>query len=57
MLPSNPVTVSVKEAATLLSISVSTIRRHIVAGKIASLKIGRRRVVAYEALQEFIRAK
>lgn len=55
--PMTPLLVSVKEAAALYGIS----HRHMVnlldAGEIPSLKLGRRRMVAYAALVEHIRER
>lgn len=46
---------SIKDASELLSLSPSTIRRHISRRKIASVKIGRRVLIPYEVLAKLVR--
>jgi excisionase family DNA binding protein len=47
--------VSIKQAAALLAVSPNTVRRHIAAGKLASVRLGRRRVVPLDSLKELVR--
>ena len=52
--PLQPLLVSVKEAAALYGISLRHMVNLLDAGEIPSLKLGRRRMVAYAALVEHI---
>lgn len=55
--PMQPLLVSVKEAAELFGISVRHMVNLLDAGEIPSLKLGRRRMVAYAALVEHIESR
>ncbi|WP_044254612.1 helix-turn-helix domain-containing protein [Rhodopirellula sp. SWK7] len=48
---------SLTSAAKALDVSLSTIRRAIDAGEIRSTKLGRRRVIPAQALEEFLAPK
>jgi excisionase family DNA binding protein len=55
LIPPFPLSVSFKEAAEITSVSRSTLRRHAKDGRLRTVRLGRRRVIPYEALQELIR--
>jgi len=57
MIPNYPLSVSFVEAAKLLSVSPNTVRRHAKSGILRTVRLGRRRVVPYDALRELIRAR
>jgi excisionase family DNA binding protein len=50
-----PLAVDIREAGRLLSLSPRTIRRHIQAGRIQAVRIGRRVLVPVEALTEMLK--
>jgi excisionase family DNA binding protein len=55
MLPQHPLSVSFKEAAEITSVSRSTLRRHAKSGHLRTVRLGRRRVIPFDALQDLIR--
>jgi excisionase family DNA binding protein len=55
MNPASPISVSLKEAAAMLGVSASTIRRFAKDERLRTVQLGRRRVVPVEALKELIR--
>jgi excisionase family DNA binding protein len=55
MIPNYPLSVSFAEAAKLLSVSPNTVRRHAKSGVLRTIRLGRRRVVPYDALRDLIR--
>ena len=55
MIPTFPLAVSFKEAAEITSVSRSTLRRCANDGRLRTVRLGRRRVIPYDALQELIR--
>jgi excisionase family DNA binding protein len=57
VIPTFPLSVSFKEAAALLSVSPNTVRRHAKSGILRTVRLGRRRVVPYDALKDLIRAR
>jgi excisionase family DNA binding protein len=56
MIPNYPLSVSFKEAAKLLSVSPNTVRRHAKDGRLRTVRLGRRRVVPFDALKDLIRS-
>jgi excisionase family DNA binding protein len=56
MIPNYPLSVSFKEAAKLLSVSPISVLRHAKDGRLRTVRLGRRRVVPFDALRELIRA-
>lgn len=54
MLTLEPITVTVKTAAKISGLSLSTLWPHITAGRIASTKVGNRRLVYLASLREFL---
>lgn len=46
---------TVEEIAERLRIGVRTVERYISTGELPSLKVGRRRLVSHEALEQFVR--
>lgn len=57
MIPDFPLSVSFAEAAKLLSVSPNTVRRHAKSGRLRTVRLGRRRVVPFDALRDLIRAR
>jgi excisionase family DNA binding protein len=57
LIPNYPLSVSLKEAAKLLSVSPNTVRRHAKSGILRTVQLGRRRVVPFDALKDLIRAR
>jgi excisionase family DNA binding protein len=57
MIPDFPLSVSFAEAAKLLSVSPNTVRRHAKDGRLRTIRLGRRRVVPFDALRDLIRAR
>lgn len=55
-LPDGPMLLSIKEAAKQLSISDTTLYGLLNGGEIEYVRIGQRRLVSRDALQEFIKA-
>jgi excisionase family DNA binding protein len=55
--PSPILSVSLKEGARLLGISLNSIRRHAAAGRIRTVQLGRRRLVPVDGLLELIRSQ
>ena len=55
MIPASPISVSLKEAAAMLGVSASTIRRFAKDERLRTVQLGRRRVVPVEALKEMVR--
>jgi excisionase family DNA binding protein len=55
MIPDFPLSVSFAEAAKLLSVSPNTVRRHAKDGRLRTIRLGRRRVVPFDALRELLR--
>ena len=53
MLP--PLTISFKQAAQMLNVSASSVRRQAAAGRVATIRVGRRRMVVVDSLREFVR--
>jgi hypothetical protein len=53
--PSPILSVSLKEGARLLGISLNSIRRHAAAGRVRTILLGRRRLVPVDGLLELIR--
>jgi excisionase family DNA binding protein len=47
--------VSFKEAAEITSVSRSTLRRQAASGRLKTIRLGRRRVIPFEALKDLIR--
>jgi excisionase family DNA binding protein len=47
--------VTIEEAAALLGISESSVRRSIAAGELHSIKLGRRRLVPVAAIEDLLR--
>jgi len=56
LIPHLPLSVSFKEAAQVTSVSRTTLRRYAKDGRLRTVRLGRRRVIPYEALEELIRA-
>jgi excisionase family DNA binding protein len=56
MIPDFPLSVSFAEAAKLLSVSPNTVRRHAKNGILRTVRLGRRRVVPFDALRDLIRS-
>jgi excisionase family DNA binding protein len=57
MIPQYPLSVSFKEAAEITSVSRSTLRRYATSGRLRTSRIGRRRVIPYDALQKLIEGR
>jgi excisionase family DNA binding protein len=55
MLPATPISISIKESGAVLGVSANTVRRLVAAGRLPSIRIGRRRLVPVEALKEMVR--
>jgi len=55
--PLKPILVSVREAAELFGVSLRHMVNLLDAGEIPSLKLGRRRMVSYAALVEYVEAR
>jgi excisionase family DNA binding protein len=55
LIPNQPLAVSFKEAAGLVSVSRNTLRRYAKSGRLRTVRLGRRRVIPFEALRELIR--
>jgi excisionase family DNA binding protein len=55
LIPNQPLSVSFKEAAALTSVSPNTLRRHAKSGRLATVRLGRRRVIPFDALKDLIR--
>ena len=54
-IPGDRLAVTVSEAARMTSLSRGTIRAYARAGKIKTVKIGRRRIVPVSALRDLVR--
>jgi excisionase family DNA binding protein len=54
--PSKPRLLSIKQAVYELGISRTAVYEQITAGKIKTVKIGRRRLISSEAIEDFIAA-
>ena len=52
-----PIAVSPSEAARLAGVGRTTIYASISAGELRSIKVGKRRLIAVDALREWLRAK
>ena len=54
-----PLAVSIRQAAAMIGVSQNTIRRQIAAtfGRLATVRIGRRRLISVESLQQFLKEK
>ncbi|MFC3786698.1 excisionase family DNA binding protein [Sphingopyxis italica] len=50
-------TLSIKRASEITSLSLRTIERMAASGEVRSLKIGRRRLVYADSLRDFLKAK
>ena len=57
MIPDFPLSVSFAEAAKLLSVSPNTVRRHAKDGRLRTIRLGRRRVVPFDALRDLLRGE
>jgi excisionase family DNA binding protein len=57
MIPDFPLSVSFAEAAKLLSVSPNTVRRHAKSGILKTVRLGRRRVVPFDALRDLLRGE
>lgn len=55
-LPEEPLMLSMSETATLLRVSLITIKRMVATGEITSVKLGRRRLIPYEPLRRSVLA-
>ncbi len=55
MIPYLPLSVSFKEAAEVTSVSKTTLRRYAKDGRLRTIRLGRRRVIPYAALEKLIR--
>jgi excisionase family DNA binding protein len=55
MIPATPLSLSIKESGAVLGVSANTVRRLVAAGRLPSIRIGRRRLVPVEALKEMVR--
>ena len=55
MIPATPISLSIKESGAVLGVSANTVRRLVAAGRLPSIRIGRRRLVPVEALKEMVR--
>jgi excisionase family DNA binding protein len=53
MLP--PLTISFKQAAQMLNVSSSSVRRQAAAGRVATIRVGRRKLVVMDSLREFVK--
>lgn len=56
-LPSEPLMLTMQETADLLRVSLIHVKRLVAAGEIASVKLGRRRLVPYEILKRDVLAQ
>jgi excisionase family DNA binding protein len=52
--PIEPLAVGIADAATVVGVSPSTIKREIVAGNLPSFRLGGRRLIEYAALRTFV---
>jgi hypothetical protein len=50
-----PLTVSFKQAAQMLNVSANSVRRQAAAGKVATIRVGRRRMVVVDSLRALVR--
>jgi excisionase family DNA binding protein len=57
LLPKLPLSVSLKEAAATLGVSASTVRRLSKAGNVRTIRLGRRRMIPFESLEELIQVR
>jgi excisionase family DNA binding protein len=55
--PTGPVMIPVPEAATRLGIGVTKVKELIAAGRLASVLVGRRRLVPVAALDDFVKSQ
>ena len=55
--PVEPLAVSVPEAASAIGLSIPHVWREIALGKIASVKVGRRRLIMLDDLREYLEAR
>jgi excisionase family DNA binding protein len=55
LIPNQPLSVSFKEAAEITSVSRSTLRRYAKGGRLRTVRLGRRRVIPFDALKDLIR--
>jgi excisionase family DNA binding protein len=55
LIPYLLLSVSFKEAAQVTSVSKTTLRRYAKDGRLRTVRLGRRRVIPYDALKELIR--
>jgi excisionase family DNA binding protein len=49
-----PIAVGIKEAAVMIGVSPNTIRRQVAAGRLHTVRVGRRRVIPIDVLREFV---
>src|SRR5882762_9220860 len=54
LIPDQPLSVSFKVAAALTSVSRNTLRRYAKSGRLRTVRLGRRRVIPFDALKNLI---
>jgi excisionase family DNA binding protein len=54
LIPNQPLSVSFKEGAALTSVSPNTLRRYAKSGRLRTVRLGRRRVIPFDALKDLI---
>jgi excisionase family DNA binding protein len=54
-IESMPLAVSFARAAEMMSVSKNTLRRFAMDGRLRTVRLGRRRVIPFDALQDLIR--